>query len=151
MLGAEFMHVLLNPETYSFRVDTEIDELDLKEVSDDGALGNWDAFFLDFYDVSDTGGYYISEWTCGEIDLDADGESELGHWTLFEITSGLSLKRGVNCISMITANNSIVGGGNYGTMAATAPVIDYLSIETTAQLGVFNSQDLGQGTNALHF
>lgn len=152
-LGAEFIHVLLNPENYAFRVDTDLASIDddvLVDVEQEGCLGNWDEFFLNFYELSETGGYIIAPWTCGSIDLDADGESNIGLWTTFEITASLSLKKGFNCISMITTNNSIAGGSNHGTMVSTAPVIDYLSIETTAQLGVFDVQDLGYGENACY-
>ena len=48
-------------------------------------------------------------------------------------------------------NDEILGDAPHGTMTATAPVIDYISIETKAQLGAFNAKDNGEGENAVHF
>ena len=155
MVGAEFMRVHLTPNNYAFRVDPDILATDpdaLKDYDNGGCLANWDDFFLNWYDVSETGGYYIDQWTCGEIDIGEDG-CERGYWSLHTITMNLSLKKGFNCISLITDNSEIEGDSPHGTMGATAPVVDYISIETTAQLGVFGAQDLGIGDikNAVHF
>ena len=154
-LGAEFMRVFLNPDNYTFRVDPDILATDpdaLKEIADGGCLGNWDEFFLNWYTIEETGGYIINPWDCVEIDIGDDG-CELGDWSVHTITLNLSLKKGFNCISLITNNNEIEGDSPHGTMGATAPVVDYIAIETTAQLGVFGAQDLGQGgvNNAVHF
>lgn len=153
--GAEFMRVHLTPENYAIRVDPDVLATDpdaLKEIDDGGCLGNWDSFFLDWYTTDETGGYIIEEWTCGEIDIGEDG-CELGYWSVHTITMSLSLKKGFNCISLITDNDEIDGDSPHGTMAATAPVIDYIAIETKAQLGVFGQQDLNIGDirNAVHF
>ena len=155
MLGAEYMNVHLTPNNYAFRVDPDVLATDpdaLKDYEKGGCLGNWDDFFLNWYTVEETGGYYIGQWECEEIDIGEDG-CELGYWSLHTITLNLSLKKGFNCISMITDNNSIDGDEKHGTMAATAPCIDYISIETTAQLGVFDQQQLNVGDvkNAIHF
>lgn len=154
-VGGEFIHVLLNPETYSFRVDPNIDhdylqEYDPNDLNSDGSLGNWDEFFLNYYDVTETNGYYIDEWECEEIDVDRSNQSIIGGWDVFDITLALSLKKGINCISMITDNNTFVNAAPHGTMAATAPCVDYIAIETKAQLGAFNVQDNSLGTNACH-
>ena len=154
--GAEFIYVLLNPENYSFRVDQAIDpayltDFDPDDLDSDGSLGNWDAFFLDYYDVDETDGYFIEDWECEEIEIDASNQSDVVGWGTFDITFSLSLKEGINCISLITINDDIIGDAPHGTMTATAPVIDYISIETTAQLGAFNVQDNGEGENAVHF
>ena len=124
----------------------------MKDVDAGGCLGNWDEFFLNWYSVGETGGYFIEQWECGEISIGTDG-CELGYWSLHTITLSLSLKKGFNCISLITDNNEIEGDSPHGTMSATAPVVDYISIETTAQLGVFGQQDLNVGDikNAVHF
>ena len=154
-LGAEFVRVHLTPDNYSFRVDPDILATDpdaLKEIDAGGCLGNWDEFFLNWYTVDETGGYYIQNWTCGEIDIGEDG-CELGYWSVHTISMNLSLKKGFNCISLITDNSYIEGESGHGTMGATAPCVDYISIETTAQLGVFGAQELGIGNirNAVHF
>ena len=154
--GAEFIYVLLNPENYTIRVDQAIDsayltDFDPDDLDSDGSLGNWDAFFLDYYGVDETDGYYVSEWECGSIEIDASNQSDIVGWQTFDITFSLSLKRGINCISLITDNDEITGDAPHGTMTATAPVIDYISIETKAQLGAFNVKDNGEGENAVHF
>ena len=154
-IGAEFMKVHLTPENYAIRVDPDILATDpdaLKEIDDGGCLGNWDSFFLDWYSTDETGGYFIENWTCGEIEIGEDG-CELGYWSVHTISMELSLKKGFNCISLITDNSEIEGDSPHGTMGATAPVIDYIAIETTAQLGVFGAQELGVGDikNAVHF
>jgi len=142
--GGEFMHVQLDPSTYNFRVDTIITDEDLEE-----ACGNWDAAFFDYHETpEETGRYDISPWDCGDIDIDATEERDgPALWELFQITSKLVLKKGVNCISLITTNNINPGAG---TMAAIAPVVDYISITTSANLGMYEIIDNGQGTNGCH-
>ena len=142
-LGGEFMDVLLNPSNYSFRVDTIVTDEDLRE-----AKGNWDAAFLEYYtDLSQTGGYIIDPWQCGEIHIDATGLSDPDLFDTFSITSALRLKKGINCISLITDNDT---SPNMGTMGAIAPVVDYISITTNANLGMLDICDNGEGTNGIH-
>ena len=141
--GGEFMDVLLNPSNYSFRVDTIVTNEDLNE-----AKGNWDAAFLEYYtDLSQTGGYFVEQWDCGEIHIDATGLNDPGLFETFKITSTLRLKKGVNCISLITDNDTSPG---MGTMAAIAPVVDYISISTSANLGMLDINDNGEGTTGIH-
>lgn len=141
--GGEFMDVLLNPSNYSFRVDTIVTNEDLNE-----AKGNWDAAFLEYYtDLSQTGGYFVEQWDCGEIHIDATGLNDPGLFETFKITSALRLKKGVNCISLITDNDTSPG---MGTMAAIAPVVDYISISTSANLGMLDINDNGEGTTGIH-
>jgi len=143
-LGGEFMHVILKPSNYGFRVDTIITKEDLTE-----AIGNWDAAFLDYYtDLSETGGYFIDPWDCGSVDIDATGSSDPTGFDTFTIYSKLKLKKGINCISLITMNSDSPG---LGTMAAVAPVIDYISITTDANLGMYDINDNGEGTVGVHF
>ena len=143
-LGGEFMHVELDPSNYSFRVDTIVTKDDLDE-----AIGNWDAAFLDYYtDLSETGGYYIDPWDCGSIDINAVGSSDPTNFDVFQITSKLRLKKGINCISLITMNSDSPG---MGTMGAIAPVVDYISITTDANLGMYDVNDNGEGTVGVHF
>ena len=141
--GGEFLDVLLNPENYRFRVDTIVTDEDLEE-----AIGNWQDAFLDYYtDLSETGGYYINTWDCGQIHIDATGSSDVTGFAVFQITAQLSLKKGINCISLITNN----ADGNMGTMASIAPVVDYISITTSANLGMYDICDNGEGTDGVHF
>lgn len=143
-LGGEFMHVELDPSNYGFRVDTIVTKDDLDE-----AIGNWDAAFLDYYtDLSQTGGYYVDPWDCGSVDIDATGASDPTGFDTFTITSKLRLKKGINCISLITMNSDSPG---LGTMAAIAPVVDYISITTDANLGMYDITDNGEGTTGVHF
>lgn len=143
-LGGEFMDVRLDPSNYGFRVDTIITEEDLEE-----AIGNWDAAFLDYYtDLSETGGYYINPWDCGSIHIDATGTTDPSYFNDFQITAKLKLKKGINCISLITENATSPG---MGTMGAIAPVIDYISITTSANLGMYDICNNGEGDVGVHF
>jgi len=149
-LGGEFIFVDLNPEKYQIRVDyPDAKYLESAETSEEGFLGYWDDLFLkNFPDPSVNGGYYVSPWECGSIEIDAYQSSDIVGYFDFKITSSLKLKRGITCISLITANNEAVG---MGTMAANAPVVDNMMIKTSAQLGMFDQQDNFQGTNGCHF
>lgn len=154
--GAEFIYVLLNPDNYTIRVDQNINpdylvDFDPDDWDSEGCLGNWDDYFLNYYGIDETNGYYINEWECSQVEIDASNSSEIIGWKTFDLYFSLSLKRGVNCISLVTDNDEIVGDAPHGTMTATAPVIDYISIETKAQLGAFNAKDNGEGENAVHF
>ena len=136
----------LDSYNYSVRVDTIISDEDLLPAADGGAIGNWDEFFLNYYDsLEQTGGYYINTWECGEIHFDAPdpftaGNVYMGDADGYTITSTLSLKKGVNCISLITANNETITGT---TMTAMAPAVDCIEISTTAQLGMYYKIDNG--------
>ena len=99
--------------------------------------------FRSIYDADEI----INTWDCGAIEINAEGSSNIIGWSTWKITSHLSLRKGVTCISLITANND---NPEMGTMQAYAPVVDYLSIKTTAQLGMFDQQDNFQGTNGCH-
>ena len=154
--GAEFIYVLLNPDNYTIRVDQNVNpdylvDFDPDDWDSEGCLGNWDDYFLNYYGIDETDGYYINEWECSQVEIDASNSSEIIGWETFDLYFSLSLKRGVNCISLVTDNDEIVGDAPHGTMTATAPVIDYISIETKAQLGAFNAKDNGEGENAVHF
>ena len=135
----------LDSYNYSVRVDTIISDEDLLPAPD-GAIGNWDEFFLGYYDsLEQTGGYYINTWECGEIRFDAPdpftaGNVYMGDADGYTITSTLSLKKGVNCISLITTNNETITGT---TMSAMAPAVDCIEISTTAQLGMYYQNDNG--------
>lgn len=135
----------LDSYNYSVRVDTIISDEDLLPAPD-GAIGNWDEFFLGYYDsLEQTGGYYINTWECGEIHFDAPdpftaGNVYMGDADGYTITSTLSLKKGVNCISLITTNNETITGT---TMSAMAPAVDCIEISTTAQLGMYYQNDNG--------
>lgn len=152
-VGGEFMNVLLDPTTYTIRVDS-VSEEDIDE--EDGAMGNWDSFFLDYYttgdgkDDPDHTMYTIDTWDCEEIHVDASSLPEAGGFTDFIITTELSLKKGLNCISLITSNSELPktssGDPVNGTYAAVAPVVDCIKIKTTAQLGMYGQRDNGQGT-----
>ena len=148
-LGGEFILVNLNPENYQIRVDyPDAKYLQSAESSDDGCLGYWDALFLDtFDDPSVNGGYFVDPWECESIEIDAQGSSDITGWKEFKITSNLALKKGITCISLITANSENV---NMGTMAANAAVVDNMVIRTNAQLGMFDQKDNFQGTNGCH-
>ena len=138
--------MLLDSTKYFIRVDTIVSDEDLLPVSEGGAIGNWDEFFLNYYtDLSATGAYYLSSWTCGDIRLEAPasftaGNVYMGKAEGYTITESLKLKKGVNCISLITANNETMVGT---TMTATAPAVDCIEIFTTAQLGMYYKNDNG--------
>ena len=101
---------------------------------------------MGYYDsLEQTGGYYINTWECGEIHFDAPdpftaGNVYMGDADGYTITSTLSLKKGVNCISLITTNNETITGT---TMSAMAPAVDCIEISTTAQLGMYYQNDNG--------
>ena len=66
------------------------------------------------------------------------------------ITSHLSLKEGVNSISILVAGMPLdedMEGKT--TMRCKAPCIDNMTITTSAQLGFFNQQNNGYGTDGL--
>lgn len=152
-VAAEFMDMRLNPETYAIRVDPVVEE-DLASYRDGGAWGRWDDYFLGYYsafnesDVDDQHqlfrGYFLTDWECEEIHLDARYQNPMSKPTDFGdyvITANLRLYKGVTSISFITTNDTIpqsAAGGNLGTMRAIAPIFDCIKITTDAQLGMYN-------------
>lgn len=137
----------INSSKYLVRVDTVITDEDLLSVEDGGAIGNWDEFFFQYHETEndDTGEYYINSWECGDITIEKPeqftaGNVYMGDSVGYTITTGLKLKKGVNCISLITYNNDTLVGT---TMAATAPAVDCIEITTTAQLGMYYKVDNG--------
>lgn len=137
----------INSSKYLVRVDTVITDEDLLPVSEGGAIGNWDEFFFQYHKAEgdDTGEYYVDTWACGDITIDEPeqftaGNVYMGDSAGYTITTGLKLKKGVNCISLITYNNDTLVGT---TMAATAPAVDSIEITTTAQLGMYYKNDNG--------
>ena len=143
-VGAEFMKMIINPNNYEIRVDPMTGDFEefLIPVDEGGILGYFDMFLELYGEVSETGGYIIDEWQCEKIEIDQEGVSDAGKFAEYKITTSLSLKRGINAISLITANSD---SPHLGTMGAIAPCVDYISIETTAQLGMFDMQSNGQG------
>lgn len=155
-LGGEFMYVNLDPTSYQIRVDyPEEKYLEDAMESEEGALGYWDdVYFSQVPDPTVNGGYYVDPWDCKNIEIVALGQNQIVGWSEFAITANLKLKKGITCISLITANDTkptSIDGSPLGTMAAIAPVVDYLAIETKAQLGMFDQQNNNQGTNGCHF
>lgn len=154
-LGGEFMKVPVTPDVFTVRVDRKVSNDDLNEAegAEGGALGAWDAGFMNYYtNPADTDRVVISSFECPASSMiEASELTGPGKFELFKITSRLSLKKGVNCISVIIAGAAFVDSGNHGTMTCIAPVIDYMQIKTTAQLGFYGQRDNGYGTNGLSF
>ncbi len=80
-LGIESMDYYFNPSNYTIQIDSCTED-DLKETTEGGAEGNWDAFFMDYYGPDGEGKddpnherYTIDEWECGEIHLDGTGSN----------------------------------------------------------------------------
>lgn len=138
-LGNEYFSTFtFDADMFQIRVDP-VSEDDVDE--DGGAWGNWDVDFLAFY--NDDGGtlpfagYYINPYECGEITVTAI-ESAPSGFENYVVSTHLKLQQGLNCISLITNNNTVPNAGASGTtLYATAPVVDNIQIETTAQLGFF--------------
>lgn len=152
-VAAEFMDMQLDPYNYAIRVDP-VQEEDLADYRNGGAWGRWDDYFLNYYSAASKEeedeshklfkGYYIDEWECEEIHLDARYQQPMSKPTDFreyDITLSLTLYKGVTSISFITDNDTIpkgAGGNNLGTMRAIAPIFDCIKITTSAQLGLYN-------------
>jgi hypothetical protein len=103
--------------------------------------------FLGYYPAA----YYISTYECPAdsviLSKEATGPSNFAD---FLITSHLSLKEGVNSISILVAGMPLdedMEGKT--TMRCKAPCIDNMTITTSAQLGFFNQQNNGYGTDGL--
>lgn len=156
--GAEFNNTTLNANTLTVRVDPVVDEdknigpeAFLTHYQDGGFWGKWDQFLdyfnMDFDDMDNYNfnGQYITAFDCGSISIQADGVMNVTGIADFVITAKLHLYEGVNSISFITNNNTIPA--NTETQRATAVVIDCIKITTTAQLGLYNPQNNGYGTD----
>ena len=138
-LGAEFIMVPVMPQTFVVRVDPVTNE-DLAPATETGALGAWDQAFLNYYTVEDTGGYIIDEFECPATSvIDGSALTSPGNFQKFTISTKLSLKKGVNSISIVIQGLKLLEPT--GTMSCTAPVVDYMEITTDAQLGFFNQHD----------
>ena len=158
-LGIESMDYYFNPANYKIQIDS-CSEDDLKDINDGGAVGNWDAFFMDYYGPNGDGKddeshvrYTIDKWDCGEIHLDGTGSNSPINFADFTITTTLSLKEGYTCISLITNNNSVPvnnkGEEMAGTYAAVAPCIDCIKLTTDAVLEMAVTYNNGCGTTAM--
>ena len=158
-LGIESMDYYFNPSNYTIQIDSCTED-DLKEPTEGGAVGNWDAFFMDYYGPDGEGKddpnherYTIDEWECGEIHLDGTGSNTPIGFEDFTITKTLSLKAGYTCISLIT-NNSDTPVNNQGvemagTYAAVAPCVDCIKLTTDAELEMAVTYNNGCGTTGM--
>lgn len=147
-LGTENkMSLTFDADMFRVRVDP-VGEEDLLPYTDSGAWGKWDEFFLEYYTEAkgNFAGYYVEEYECGNITVKAS-EYDPSGFTDYTVYTKLSLQKGVNCISLITNNNEVPAGTDNATFTATAPIVDCIKIETTAQLGLYAPQDNGYGTN----
>lgn len=63
-------------------------------------------------------------------DVPKQGSGEIKEFADFTITKNMSLKKGSNKIELVTNNNKAM----FGTMSATAPMVDCMKITTTASL-----------------
>ena len=145
-LGAEHMDLPVNNQAFTIRVD-QVSQVDLHSVNDDGAIGSWDLAFLGYYPAA----YYISTYECPAdsviLSKEATGPSNFADYL---ITSHLSLKEGVNSISILVAGMPLDADmEGKTTMRCKAPCIDNMTITTSAQLGFFNQQNNGYGTDGL--
>lgn len=158
-LGIESMDYYFNPSNYTIQVDSCTEE-DLKDNEDGGAVGNWDAFFMDYYgpdgdgkDDAEHERYTIDKWDCGEIHLDGTGSNTPIGFEDFTITKELSLKKGYTCISLITNNSDTPknneGAEMAGTYAAVAPCVDCIKLTTDADLDMAVTYDNGCGKTAV--
>lgn len=153
-LGAEWMIVPISPEVFTIRVDRKVTDEDLYSVMDEeheGAIGAWDDFFLNYYtDPEETDRVIIDEFECPDgIRIDGTRNPSPASFDTYLITSHLSLRKGVNCISIIIEGADFIDEGNHGTMDCVAPCIDYMEIKTDAQLGFYGQYDNGFGKNGL--
>lgn len=147
-LGAEWMLVPVSPEVFTVRVDRKVSDEKLYEWDDedhDGAIGAWDEYFLDAYsDPAETDRVIIDEFECPEgSEIDGTDNKSPSSFETFVITTKLSLKQGVNCISIIIEGADFFDEGNHGTMDCPAPCVDYMEITTEANLGFFGQYDNG--------
>ena len=153
-LGAEWMIVPITPQVFSVRIDRKVSDEDLYDVFNEehqGALGAWDDFFLNYYtSPTETDRVILDSYECpAGTQIDGTMNSSPDSFGTYKMTSHLSLKEGVNCISMIIEGADFVDEGNHGTMECVAPCLDYMEIKTDAQLGFFGQYDNGFGTEGL--
>lgn len=114
--------------TLIFRISAETVPFAITSSGEEGETEN--GIILSQYDIALNG--TLIEYETIEI-LDTTGHKETGGrrpFSDFTIAVNLSLKKGTNTFSFITANTNGMGG----TMAATAPVIDCIKIVTSAEL-----------------
>ena len=136
----------LTSSNYVIRVDTIVTDEDLLPVAEGGAIGAWDEKFLWFYeDIEETGGYYITDWECGDITFAPPSDFTAGNIYMgdaegYTITAELTLKKGVNCISLITNNSQNIVGT---TLTSYAPAVDCIEITTDAQMGMYYNEPNG--------
>ncbi len=164
-LSAEYMNMIINPETFLIRADRITDTEIIEKTPYDtpaGAWGMWDDYYLNYKEPGSSdfkyeAAYTVDEWDCTY--LDNDGTAQMGIqincWQTgaemvppqnFLITTRLKLFRGVTCISLIVNNgtNPLSAEGNaLGTMSAIAPIIDCIGITTKAQLGMYRAAECG--------
>ncbi|MDR1092634.1 MAG: Ig domain-containing protein [Clostridiales bacterium] len=150
-LSAEYMDMIIDPESYLIRVDQVPDaELNTPYETPPGSWGAWDTEFIPYYEAA----YYVDNWDCGYID---DSEAEVTGIRInalatgaailpfqnFVITTRLKLFRGATCVSLITNSDQapVKNGLVLGTMEAVAPIVDCIGITTTAQIGMYKPQD----------
>ncbi|MGN0805966.1 MAG: hypothetical protein ACI4MC_02920 [Candidatus Coproplasma sp.] len=143
-LGSEYNFTYtFDAEMFQVRIDP-VSELDVLpyDAEESGAWGNWDDDFLGVYndDILPFAGYYIEEYDCGEISVEATSMDPSG-FEDFTVSVKLSLQAGLNCISLITNNNVSPAGQDNATMTSTAPLVDCIKIITDAQLGLYNPQN----------
>jgi len=141
-VGTEFnMTTEFDASTFTIRWDP-VSEDDVKPIADGGAWGSWDALFLDYYE---TPGYTVPQYECenGYISVTAT-DSQASGFQDVTVYTHLKLQKGLNCISLITTNSDRPSEG--ATFYATAPVVDCIKIQTSAQLGLYNPQNNGYGT-----
>lgn len=161
--GAEFNDTTLNAQTLTVRSEPVSDsdnnigaEAFLTPYQEGGYWGKWDEFLdyfnMDFDDMDNYNfyGQYLTSFECGSISIPAAGVMNVTGIADFTLTLKLKLWKGVNSISIITNNSDVPK--NTETQRATAVVVDCIKITTTAQLGLYNPQDNGYGTeNACTF
>lgn len=146
-LGAERMDVPVNADVFTVRVD-DVTQEDLYPVTEDGALGAWDLAFLVYNPTPDQ---LISSFECpADSVIEAEGTTTPSNFSEYLITSKLSLKEGVNSISLVITGMALDDGvGEGSTLSCKSPCIDYMKITTSAQLGFFDQQNNGYGTDGL--
>ena len=125
-------------------------------------VDEWDCTYFDNYDSDyaknfpeynyDYNPNGTDEWKQGiQINCWPTG-SEILSPKNYKITNKLKLFKGITCISLIvnnfdapgTAPSPYDGTQNpLGTMAAIAPLVDYIAITTSAQLDVYGAQENG--------
>lgn len=126
--------------TLIFRISAESAPYAITPTGDDGVTDNGTKLSQYIIMLNDVAINYETI----EI-LDVSGHTSTGNrrpFSDFTIAVNLSLKKGQNVFSFITANTNGMGG----TMAATAPVIDCIKVQTSAELSwdPITSNEFGQ-------